>query len=153
MHKVLPSVFSKVCSRSFALVLPLHAARLPLRSHVVSRKSWAVLQQDYRYSQRWSRARNPDMSNANILFSKDFRALYWTGASTALSFLGRLSKVPAFVFTCKEVKWFIEWHAASPCQSLSFSALLPLLISCHGQTCLMFVRDEHVSLGRPGCYK
>lgn len=43
-------------------------------------KSWAVLQQDCRYWQRWSCPWNPCMANTCISFSRDFRALYLDGS-------------------------------------------------------------------------
>lgn len=153
MNKVSPSSFSEVQSRSFV------SACVPTLPGYLSEGTLSNM----RVEQSCSRTTGIDRDGPSLgiqvcqilafhssRISEPFISM---GVSVELNFLGKLSEVPAFLFTCKEVKWFIEWHSASPCHSLSFSALLPLLISCHGQRCLMFIRDEYVRLGRRGCYK
>lgn len=123
------------------------------KAHCLTHKSWAVLQQDYRYWQRWSCTWNPCMSNTCISFFKDFRPLYLDGC---FYWIELLRKVEWDVCISLHLQrgYMIHWMTFSKSLALTvLSALLPLLISSHGQKCLMFIRDEYVSLARRCCYK
>lgn len=102
IDKVLPSLFSRVCSRIFtqAYVAGPHCQIISgntMLSPIQVQQSWSRTTDMHRDGP----VRNIQVCQMGVLHSPRISNTFlWMGASTELSFLGRLSKVPVFLFTC-----------------------------------------------------